>query len=178
MSMAPDVRRFTLTAHVVSSVGWLGAAGVYLTLAVAVVASRDLEIVRTDYLTMKLIVWWVLVPLSVASLVTGIAAALGTRWALLQHYWVLFKLVLNLIATGVLMAYMRVIGEAADAAAGWRLGSSELDVPRSPTHVVHTGIGLHMLLAATVLSIYKPRGLTRYGQRMRQRRLHRLRQPS
>jgi hypothetical protein len=54
------------------------------------------------------------------------------------------------------MAYTRVIGEAADVAARSRLSSPELGVPRSPTHVVHTGIGLLMLLAATAVSNARP----------------------
>jgi C4-dicarboxylate transporter len=31
--------------------------------------------------------------------------------------------------------------------------------------ILHSGGGLAVLLAATVLSIYKPRGMTRYGAR-------------
>jgi hypothetical protein len=36
---------------------------------------------------------------------------------------------------------------------------------RSPSVVVHSGVALVLLLFTTVLSIYKPRGVTRYGQR-------------
>ncbi|MET7424976.1 hypothetical protein [Dactylosporangium sp. NPDC005555] len=39
--------------------------------------------------------WWTLVPLGVASLVTGVVQSLGTSWGLVRHYWVLFKLVMN-----------------------------------------------------------------------------------
>lgn len=36
---------------------------------------------------------------------------------------------------------------------------------RNPTAVLHAGGALLVLLVATVLSIFKPRGMTRYGQR-------------
>jgi hypothetical protein len=35
MAMTPRLRKFALTAHVTSSVGWLGAVAAFLALAVA-----------------------------------------------------------------------------------------------------------------------------------------------
>jgi hypothetical protein len=36
---------------------------------------------------------------------------------------------------------------------------------RSPSAVLHSGLALSLLLLATVLAVYKPRGVTPYGQR-------------
>ena len=46
MTMTPGLRRFVLTAHVASSVGWLGAVVAYLALAVAALTNQDAQTVR------------------------------------------------------------------------------------------------------------------------------------
>ncbi len=55
MTMTPHLRRFALTAHVTSSVGWLGAVGAFLALAVAGLTSQDTQMVRATYLAMELL---------------------------------------------------------------------------------------------------------------------------
>jgi hypothetical protein len=165
MTMTPGLRKLALTAHVTSSVGWLGAVAGFLALAVAGLTSQDAQTVRAAYLTMELTGWFVLVPLALASLLTGLVQALGTTWGLFRHYWVLFKLLINLFATIVLLLYMQTLGDLADVAAETTLSSDDLDVLRSPSPVLHAGAALLLLLAATTLAVYKPRGMTRYGQR-------------
>jgi hypothetical protein len=112
--------------------------------------------------------WSVLVPLSVASLVTGLVQALGTKWGLFRHYWVLAKLLINLFATIVLLAYMPTLEYFADLAAGTSSFSSDPSRLRSASPALHSGAALLLLLTATALSVYKPRGLTRYGWRKQQ----------
>ena len=41
---------------------------------------------RAAYLAMELTTWSVIVPLSLAALLTGLFQALGTEWGLFQHY--------------------------------------------------------------------------------------------
>jgi len=71
MIMTPSLRKFALTTHVTSSVGWLGAVGAFLALAIAGLGSQDPQIVRAAYLAMHLTTWFVIVPLSLAALLTG-----------------------------------------------------------------------------------------------------------
>lgn len=52
--VTPPLRKFALTAHVISSVGWLGAVAAFLALAVAGLAGRDARLVRASYLAMEL----------------------------------------------------------------------------------------------------------------------------
>jgi DMSO/TMAO reductase YedYZ heme-binding membrane subunit len=89
--MPPRIRQFALTAHVTSSVGWLGAVLVFLALAVVGLRSGDAQTVRGVYLVMERAAWLVLAPLAFASVLTGIVQSLGTTWGLLRHYWVVFK---------------------------------------------------------------------------------------
>jgi hypothetical protein len=164
MIMGPGLRKFALTAHVTSSVGWLGAVASFLVLAVAGLTSQDAQLVRATYLTMDLIGWFILVPLSLASLLTGLIQALGTTWGVFRHWWVVIKLVLTILATIVLLVHMQPIGHLADVVAQATLARGELHGLRIQL-VADAGAALVVLLVATTLSVYKPRGLTRYGWR-------------
>jgi hypothetical protein len=165
MALTPRLRKLALTAHVTASVGWLGAVVAFLALSVAGLASQDAQTVQGAYLVMELTGWVVLVPLSLASLLTGLICSLGSVWGLFRHYWVLFKLVINLVATSVLLLYMQTLDHLGDVAAATALSSGGLRVLRSPSPVLHAAAALLLLLVATTLAIYKPRGVTRYGQR-------------
>ena len=161
--MARRLRRFALTAHVVSSVGWLGAVAAFLGLAVVGLTSRDPATVRGAYLVMEPAARFVLVPLAFASLVTGIVQGLGTAWGLFRHYWVVFKLLINVFATIVLLTYMETFRFMADVA---RDPSADLDTVRSPSPLLHAVAAVLLLLVATTLAVYKPRGSTPYGRRV------------
>ncbi len=164
-AMTPGVRKFALTAHVTSSVGWLGAVAVFLALGIAGLTSPDVQTVRAVYLAMEPAGWGVLVPLSLASLASGLVQSLGTRWGLFRHYWVVTKLLISLAATAVLLLYMQTLGYLAGVAAETTLSGGDLSGLRSPSLVIHSGAGLLLLLVAATLSVYKPRGMTRYGWR-------------
>ncbi len=99
MMMTPGVRKLALTAHVTFSVGWLGAVAGFLALALAGLTSEEAQRVRAAYMAMGLMGWLVIVPMSLASLLTGLVQALGTRWGLFQHYWVLVKFLMTLLAS-------------------------------------------------------------------------------
>ncbi|MGW4200668.1 hypothetical protein [Streptomyces sp. NPDC004726] len=164
MAKAPRTRKLALTAHVTVSVGWLGAVAVFLVLAVAGLTGDDAQLVRSVYLAMGLTGWYVITPLSLASLLTGFVCALGTGWGLLRHYWVLTKLCMTVPATLVLLVHMRPISRIADAAARAALSETALRGLRTQL-VLQSGAALVVLLAVTALSVYKPAGRTRYGQR-------------
>ena len=161
MIMPPGLRKFALTLHVTSSVGWLGAVVAFLALAVAGLTSRDAQMERAVYLAAEPITWFVIVPLAVAALITGIVMSLGTTWGLFRHYWVLFKLLLTVVATIVLLLYTQTVSYFAGAAA--EAGSADLGGLWS--YLLHSGGGLLVLLVITTLSVYKPRGITPYGRR-------------
>ncbi len=167
MTMTPDVRKFALTAHVTSSVGWLGAVAGFLALAVAGLTSHDAQMVRAAYLAMELITWFLIVPLAFASLLTGLVVSLGTTWGLFRHYWVLLKLLITILATILLLVHTQPIGVLAAVARETTLSSA--DVGRLQIQLVgDAGFALLALLVATTLGVYKPRGMTPYGRRKQQ----------
>jgi hypothetical protein len=162
MTMTPRLRKLALTAHLAFSVGWLGAVAAFLALAVVGLTSRDAQTVRGAYLVMEPAAWFVLVPLAFASLLTGIVQSLGTTWGLFRHYWVLFKLLITVFATIVLLIYMETFSVMAGVAAD---PSADLGVVRNASPRLHAALALLVLLVAMVLGVYKPRGMTRYGWR-------------
>ena len=83
--MTPACRRLTLTTHIATSVGWMGAVLAFLALAVVAVSSADQLKVRGACLLMAPAAWFVLVPLAHASLLSGIALSLGTPCGLFRH---------------------------------------------------------------------------------------------
>jgi hypothetical protein len=94
--------------------------------------------------------------LSLASLATGLICSLGSAWGLFRHYWVLFKLVINLVATIVLLLYMQTLAYLGDIAAATALSGTGLRGLRDPSPVLHAAAALLLLLAATTLAVYKP----------------------
>jgi hypothetical protein len=164
MTVTPGVRKLALLAHVVSSVGWLGAVAGFLALAIAGLASDDPALVRGAYGAMEVTAWAVILPLALASLATGLVQSLVTRWGLFRHYWVVFKLLLTIFATVVLLLQLDGISSMADNTAEGTLSSGELRDARTSL-LLHAGGGIVVLLAATALAVYKPRGITTYGRR-------------
>ena len=165
MTLTPALRKFALTAHVAVSVGWLGAVLGFLALALVAMVGEDLQRVRSAHIAMEMTAAFAIVPLSLASLLTGLIQSLGTSWGLFRHYWVLFKLLINLFTSIVLLMYLRTLDYFARIAADATASNAELLVLRSPSPAIHAGGALILLLIATTLAIYKPRGLTPYGIR-------------
>jgi hypothetical protein len=116
------------------------------------------------YLVMELTGWVVLVPLSLASLATGLVCSLGSAWGLFRHYWVLCKLVISVVATIVLLLSMQTLEHLGDIAAATTLSSRRLRGLSDPSPALHAAAALLLLLVATTLATHKPCGMTRYGQ--------------
>ncbi len=159
MIMPPRLRKAVLTAHVATSVGWLGAVLAYLVLDLTAVTSDKFETVRAAYVAMSLIIDMAIVPLALASILIGLINALGTPWGLVRHYWVLVKLLLTLFATAILLKEARTVRGLAETA------SVAADPTILPGTLPHSIGGAVVLLLIAVVAVYKPRGLTRYGWR-------------
>lgn len=164
MTMTQPIRKLTLTIHVTASVGWIGALAVFFAHALAGLLSQDEQVVRAVSLAMGIAAWFVILPLALASFVTGFVQALGTAWGLLQHYWIIFKLLLTAVATIVLLLKLGPISYLAEEATRASFSSTDLIGLRTSV-MVHAGGGLLVLLTAATLAVYKPQGMTPYGVR-------------
>ena len=161
MPMSPAIRKFALAAHVTSSVGWLGALLVFFAHAAASLASSDQQVVRSVCIAMGLTAWAVILPLSVASFVSGVVQALGTAWGLVRHYWVIAKLLLTTFATAILLLKLAPISDLVAAASNPSFSATSA-AGLKMSMLVHSIGGLLVLLTATALAVYKPGGMTRF----------------
>lgn len=162
MIMRSNLRKFALTAHITSSVGWLGAVAAFLALAIVAQTSQDVPTVRGVYLAMNLTGWNVVVPLCLATLLTGLVMAFGTKWGLFRYYWVALKFLLTVISALILFGFTNTLSQMGEFAANASLSIEDLrNLRQGPAG--HSGGGLLVLLAISALSVYKPWGRTRYG---------------
>ena len=124
--MTSNVRKLALTTHVTSSVAWIGGVACFLVLAIAGFSSKQSQTVQAAYVAMNLICWFVVIPLSLASPVSGIVQAIGTPWGLTKHYWVLVKLFVTVPCSAVLLLHMLPTTELAAAAAQGKLAGDAM----------------------------------------------------
>jgi hypothetical protein len=157
MKLTPRWRKALLVTHVVTSVGWLGAEAVLLVLAIAGAgwlgglagAGGTPTVV---YPAAELICLALIMPLSLTAWLTGLLSALGTRWGLVRHWWVLAKLTsTTVMALLVFVALTPAIRAAADAAA-------TLSTQERTQLVVPPSVACTLLVLNVVLSVYKPWG--------------------
>ncbi|WP_246032050.1 hypothetical protein [Leptospira fluminis] len=160
--MSPSLRKFNLTTHVATSVGWMGAVASFLVLSIAGIASVNAEVVRSSYISMDLVSKYAILPMSLASVLTGLILALGTPWGLFRYYWVFIKFVLGVFATIALILHQFVaISEASKKVMIATVGSFPNPGQFGPQLVFDAALAFLVLLFATLLSVYKPWGMIR-----------------
>ncbi len=161
--IGPWARKLSLSTHLAVSVGWLGAVAAYLALDLTAATRDTVYVLRSAYIGMEVIALRVIVPLAIASLVSGIVVSLTTRWGLFRHYWVVISLALTAFAVLVLLLETEVISYLADAARNPATSAQTLRALGST--LMHSIGGMVVLLVILVLNVYKPRGVTSYGRR-------------
>ena len=168
--MSPPTYRFLVVVHLIVSVAWLGIVAAKLVLGIAAVSSETTVVAAARFHAMDVLDVAV-PPLAVATVVSGVALSLGTKWGLLRHYWVATKLALTVgvIGTAVLLGdrLAQAATETTGGSTGAAAGDSLPDFATVPTTLL-LGLSvthLVMLVLATVLSVYKPWGRTRLGRR-------------
>ena len=165
--MKPGLRKFALTAHVIFSIGWFGAIAAFLAIAIVALTSEDAQLMHAADLAMYVIGWYVILPAAFGSLLTGLVQSLGTQWGLFRHYWLVAKLLLTVFATVILLFKMQLMSYLAGVVSGiiaTQLSGADLRQMRVEL-LGHAIGGMLVLLSATVISVYKPWGRTRFGMR-------------
>jgi hypothetical protein len=160
-------RRGFVIAHVVASVGWLGLTLCLLVLSIAGATANgtDTATAEAAYRSMKIFGDWLLAPLALATIVTGLVLSLGTPWGLARHRWVFVKFWITLVAaTASMLAFRTGINEAAAEVSAGQPVSDPSGLLFPP------GVSLSLYLFVTVISYLKPWGLTRRGRRHRELR--------
>lgn len=163
--LKPAARRLVLTVHIVSSIGWIGVYLVMLTLVITGLTASDPGVVRAAYVIMQVIDANLTVPLTLTMLVSGVVLSLGTKWGLTRYYWVLVKLAITAGLTVLVLTRQK--GRLASAAAAVSAVDSGLPANPGNAAIMPPIVAITAALVATVLSVYKPWGRTRWASKKR-----------
>ncbi|MCC8337389.1 DUF2269 domain-containing protein [Streptomyces sp. R1] len=167
MKLNRPARRACLVVHAVASASWLGLTLGLLALGATAAANASPETVEAAVRCMKLFADWLLPPLALLTLASGLVLALGTPWGLARHRWVYTKFWLTTGTTVATFFALRpgvnsAVAAVAAVAAGEPLPDAG-DVLFGPV------VSLSAYVFMTVISLLKPWGLTRRGRRLRAR---------
>ncbi|GAA2791637.1 membrane protein [Streptomyces showdoensis] len=136
---------------------WLGLSLGLLTLGITAYTTQDPTLTEAAYRVMKVFADWLLAPVALPTLGSGLVLSLGTPWGLARHRWVWIKFWITLATAAATVFALRP--EITHAAASGVPDSSLVAAP-----VVSTSAYLFM----TAISVLKPWGLTRRGRRLRE----------
>lgn len=152
--LSPAMRRALLTFHIVVSVGLLGDSAGFLAVAIQGATTDNPELATASYRTLSMFAVAFGIPLSFASLLTGLTLGITSKWGVLRYPWVTGKLLL--ILSVILVGSFVISGALDDMLNGGGGAESEL--------IAAAGYDVLALTVATGLAVYKP------GRRMSRRR--------
>ncbi|MEU7718104.1 DUF2269 domain-containing protein [Streptomyces tibetensis] len=155
-------RRAVLVVHVTASAGWLGLSLGLLALGTTAATTGAPVTVEASVRAMKLFADWLLIPVALLTLLSGLVLSLGTVWGLARYRWVYTKFWLTLATTTATVFVLRpAVNSAVTAvAAGGPLPDAG-DVLFGPV------VSLSAYVFMTVISVLKPWGRTRRGKASR-----------
>lgn len=157
MRMTPRLSKAILTSHITFSIGWVGAVAVFLALAITGLTSQNIQLARSSFIAMELSAWFVIVPFCLTSLFTGVVQAVGTKWGLFKHYWIVVKLFLTITSTILLLLHMQPISYLSGVANNASFSNSQY-AGQLIDLIAKAGAAILVLIAITTISIYKPWG--------------------
>jgi hypothetical protein len=137
-------RKPLLVAHVIASVGLLGATSSSLLLAIVAGGDRDVY----ELISLQSAVFGI--PLSFLALFTGIALGPATKWGVLRYWWTTLKLGL---LVGVILNGALMIGPTTAQLVDGDGSSARL--------IFAASLSVAMLVLPVGLSVYKPGGRVR-----------------
>ncbi|NUQ97954.1 MAG: DUF2269 domain-containing protein [Streptomyces sp.] len=159
--LSQRARKSTVVVHVVASVSWLALMLCLLTLGTTALATNNADTLRTAYRAMGMLGDVLIIPLSLLTLVSGVALALGTQWGLFRYYWVSAKFWMTLAATvASVFALTARLHDAVNAVARHPVGpipAMDLGFIRY-NMVIVPAVALLLYLANVILSVFKPWG--------------------
>ena len=147
-------RKVTLTAHLLSAVGWFGSAVCIAVFVLIAGRTHDPTLSHALYRAVDAGLVITLVA-GVTAIGTGVILSIGTPWGLLLHWWIVAKL---LIAITVVVTDVVIV----------RLAVTDAIEHAGAPHVLYGATVAHVvvLAAAVALAVFKPWGRTPRGGRL------------
>jgi hypothetical protein len=159
-------RKLLLTVHVAATVSLIGTTLVLLVLGISGLRGAD---PRTVYPAAYLVEAWLVAPLAILALGTGLLQAALTPWGLFRYWWVAIKLTTTLGFTGLVLLVLipRLAASAEAATAAQTFTAAE----RLPLALVPP-VALTALIFNVALAIFKPGWRLRFRRSGEAGRLH------
>jgi uncharacterized membrane protein len=153
-------RKSVLLVHIASAGAWLGIDVVMAVLVFTALRTDDDRTKALSFEALELVAVWPLLTLGMVCLLTGILLGLGSRYGLVRYWWVVVKLALNLVLSGLVL--VALAPEVADAAGRARQFDAGLPAPLGVGDLIFPPIvSPTALLVAMVLAVFKPWGRIR-----------------
>jgi hypothetical protein len=156
------LRKTLLVVHIASAGAWIGI-DVVMGVMVFTAIGGDNATRALCYQALELFAGWPLIVTGLVCLASGVLLGLGTVYGLVRYWWVVIKLVLNVILVALVSILLRpgVVelaeqGRRFDAGLPATLAAGDLIYPP----IVSTSA----LIFATILAVFKPWGLIRKRQ--------------
>ena len=161
--LTPTGRKAVLVLHIAGGVGWMGLDAGLLILAATGLTTANGRTAASCYTAIGLIVPPAVLALSLIMLGTGLILGLGTKWGLLRYWWVLVKLALGLVLTGlVFFALLPATVALPEAVVSAGDGSGEAvraALGATPVQLIFPPVVSFLALGfALALSVFKPWG--------------------
>jgi hypothetical protein len=99
--LTPTWRKAVLVLHIAGGVGWMGLDAGLLILATTGLTTDTGRTAASCYMAIGLVVPPAVLTLSLIMLASGLTLGMGTKWGLIRYWWVLVKLILGLVLTGL-----------------------------------------------------------------------------
>ena len=150
-----------LALHIVSAGAWIGIDVIVAVLVLTGWFGGDDETRGLAYRALSEFVVWPMFTAGLLTLTTGLLLGMATKWGLVRYWWVLVKLVLNVVlCTLVLVALQPGMGEVGTYGTELAAGADP-DPGRVSDLFFPPAVSLTALSLATVLAVMKPWGRVR-----------------
>lgn len=162
--LGPRTRKSVLVVHIVAAGAWIGIDVVLAVLVFTALTTDDAVTVAVSYQALELFALWPLFLTGVACLVSGLVLGAGTRYGVVRYWWVVAKLVINVVFVALVPLALR---PTVTAAAGYgRAMPTARPEPEVLSDLLFPPIVSPLgLLAAVLLAVFKPWGLVRSRRR-------------
>lgn len=164
--LRPKPRKALVAAHAVAAASWVGIAVTFIAMAVVAMSTNDIATTHTVYTLMATFDITLLPWANFATVLTGLALSITTKWGLVSYYWVAAKIVIAVgilvMAFGFLHDKLETVAEQAGILVETGGTAAQLS---GATDVVLWGFTCAALglVVAVLLSLYKPGGRTKWA---------------
>ena len=159
LPLSPRTRRLVLLVHIAAAGTWLGF-DLVLGILVLTAFTGDATGAGAAAASLATVATWPILIAGLVTLTSGILVGLGTKYGLVRYWWVLVKLVINV----VLLALVLILLWPGVTAVG-EVGRAALDsgsAPTMPATIVFPPIvSSTVVVVAMTIAVFKPWGRVR-----------------